>query len=1061
MNGSLKSLTRALNNIFDNWDDEVLYNENNPEVNNLHQVIELMKEKRSTLQIIKNSSSINDELFKLYYKSIKPSSNLKKEKFFLTVLNEIYSILKEEEVEAWIETYLKPAVDSAGYDIEFVHKARELITKIGINETEINDLSYMEMRERLSKKLLDKLILLFLGIKNDEYTLIGITLSEEDLKKQVTHERIRLIKMNCRNILCEYGIKKTKLYFAILNTYFLLPCNRLGILTLLSRLVSIPNIQLKEIVDTPLFPNILKASFYDYSENCILPLTYIIFMILPHIYLRISRYVSDIFLVYFRLTCWIGLKTLNGNRTDLSMPIFQENNDINDWDYLGPEATSSISGNKLDSQYLATLLYAFFPSNFIRFCYLPYLYLKEYPNDILKVNIFKSMDTQFSSGEVRTIKLDKILTEMSNKLIKTFLLHPNFMRLDSNSLEVELSNPLGWIEDSNIFLDPRKIILECLGLNPSLIISIPDSITEDDVILGENTRRESMANMHRAQKKLSKSDNFEDEMNSLNEKFGQLTKLSNYKPYYDIGRKLSLVPTNLIIDNTDEPNILFKDVNFNENKKTAPKESKLNTDSRKNESDQQNLKDSFNASKPSNPTSPLLSAGEGPNIDPLADLFATHEKLYAPKSEPHSDNAIESSGKTAYYFNNERTKGELLMQNPMSSPTISLETAPVHKGSTNGMLTLGGSSTGSKEMMNGTAIDFYQRELLLLKNELEFTSYMKHLNKYNYLLLRLKMNKMLRDNNVYNSTYNIDSLKLKNLQADYADLVKSLEDLRLEYESYMTRKEMDINKLKNLLTSLQDEVLNLRQGLKAAQENTKLIDTKLNDIKHNNENYIEDDSGSIESSEIRNDIQNEFLPTKNLKNEPILNEYEQKIAERDEQIFSISEELCLLKEENLKLMKMSETNSSGLSMSGGENGSNNFRMEINESIHTLTMQYERKIKELNAMIIKYENLLEEKNSRILYLTTTKPISIPGSGKAINLTYSASDEDNERSTNSTSPPLPTFNRTPIHTPTHTPAHTPTQNTTRPALGPSSKSNSMNSIPTIKGRGGYQKRTKIRK
>lgn len=62
---------------------------------------------------------------------------------FLDILKEVLSVFNIDEINLWLRTYLKPALDSAGYFSQFVDKARDLIRKIAIN--------YLQTNERESK----------------------------------------------------------------------------------------------------------------------------------------------------------------------------------------------------------------------------------------------------------------------------------------------------------------------------------------------------------------------------------------------------------------------------------------------------------------------------------------------------------------------------------------------------------------------------------------------------------------------------------------------------------------------------------------------------------------------------------------------------------------------------------------------------------------------------------------------------------------------------------------------------------------------------------------------
>ena len=139
MNGSSRSLIKALNNLTDDWKDHADEEKINSDSSELFKVISLFYEKHNDLQSIKQSININDELFRIYNVYIKPVSNLPREILFLEILTQLLPTLIDNEIILWIKTYLKPAVDSAGYDIQIVLKSRDFIRQLSMKETSSGD----------------------------------------------------------------------------------------------------------------------------------------------------------------------------------------------------------------------------------------------------------------------------------------------------------------------------------------------------------------------------------------------------------------------------------------------------------------------------------------------------------------------------------------------------------------------------------------------------------------------------------------------------------------------------------------------------------------------------------------------------------------------------------------------------------------------------------------------------------------------------------------------------------------------------------------------------------
>lgn len=230
MSGSTKSLTRALDAVFLEWKED-------SDPTDLWMVIASFNERHNTLQIIRQSASINDELFRIYDTYVKPSYNLPKERLFLTILKGLLPVLNKSEIDLWLKTYLRPAIDSAGFEIGFVEKARDFIRGLTTDTLHSDDPDLQESREEIARNVIEQILLIYTG--NEARILqLDMGVTEDEKHTQVYHERIRYIKVLCAKFLEAYGLKKTRDYLTIISRHFSNPEERLEVLPLISSLVS-------------------------------------------------------------------------------------------------------------------------------------------------------------------------------------------------------------------------------------------------------------------------------------------------------------------------------------------------------------------------------------------------------------------------------------------------------------------------------------------------------------------------------------------------------------------------------------------------------------------------------------------------------------------------------------------------------------------------------------------------------------------------------------------------------------------------------------------------------
>ncbi|KAG2734403.1 hypothetical protein G9P44_002409 [Scheffersomyces stipitis] len=1156
MSGSSRSLIKALNEVFESWDDSAgAHWVASPEATECFTVISQFLERHNTFSIIRQSTSINDELFRIYNSYIEPSSNLQKEYMFLNILRQLSPVLRRDDVMLWVKTYLKPAIDSAGFDFNFVQKSREFIAKVAIDIMPTDDIDLRKEREEIAYLVMDIVIQVYIGVDDKSYDYINLKISEEDKDSQHFQERLRFIKHNCTTILQDYGLKQAMKYFTLLNNHFEKPSERFGALTLLSSLVSTQTSQVFQITNTILFPNLLKCISYDFSESLVYVSLSVLVMLIPQIGNRISNYLSDLLIIYIRITNWEEFDRYIPNRYELLVKFLHdkgENWSISNFDFFNELMTFVPLNSKLDFDvsHLATLIYGLFPFNFSKFCQSPLTYLNKYPPRLIELKFLQLLDTNMmiqDPDDPTKHMLEKRVIDKTKKVYQRFIIHPNFIDFDrSNLLSEEIKNPIQWILDlyNGESIGPSEISVSCLSLNPDIMISISDSlvVSEDHKLrdnqisggspLGSNIMFNNRNNFSTApnSQHVSRASSVGSPV-YFNIKDGPSTKLMVQKSLQNYNRKMSVVPTNLVIDNQKtlapttplHSEIKFKDVKFNggsdKNNSNSSSVNNMSTSLNGTSVNENGIEEKLDHGYEDG-LSQVSSSEMVPELgksEPLPELFITHEKLYGSNNKASALSLsnlnlgpafMDDPGKkSSSNLLNEKLKSELRIQRPISSPTTSLETTAVHKGS---VVSSSGFTMISTQTLqnngsthNGTALDFYQRELLLMKNELEFSSYMKHLNKFQYIRLKLKMNKLQREANLhFQSIEHKNNISLiKSLKEECDTLKDSLKSINSEMEDLKSGHKSKIFDLSEKIIELQEENSELRLRLDDLSGENRSINsgfnTIVNEVVPEKDFEIENLKMRLQELELNNvefKKQIEHFEGENSAKRDIVDKNHD-LSIQEKKIYSLKEELLLVSDKNQKLAaELAKAQDMYESIVRTyENKLSSSKFDLNENVNSFTAHFEKKIQELSTTILRYEALLEEKNSKIMQLSSSKPISIPGAASSgVNTIYNRSSKSTTRipstpgdindmhgekgrsnsSLESGTPPpsrvpigvqqhpsqqsqftYPHLNQVGAHAPPQPPAAIPRFSANLvPTVGTSSQQ------PIIRGRGGYQKRSK---
>ena len=1018
MNGSSRSLIRALNNVADHWKDSANEDKISSEESELFEVISLFNEKHNDLQSIKQSVDINGELFRIYNGYIKPASNLPREIMFLEILIQLLPILIGNEINLWSKTYLKPAVDSAGYDIQLVLKSREFIRQLSMKTIPSRDPLLIERRDQIALIVMDTIIQLYIGQSDERYNVIGLHLPKENSDNQLYYERIRYMKKNCEDLLHEYGLKKTKEYFSLINRYFKTSSERLDMLTLLLRLVSSHTLQVYQIVDTDLFYNLLRSLLYDYNESILLVSLSLLVMLIPQVCNKMAKSFPDLLVIYIRLANWELFNEHIPNRTDYLSKLLDENFKL--WDLAEADSLNDVTPTnskiELDILHFITLLYGLFPLNLSKFCQSPFNFLINHPTEIFKIKLLSSIMENKGSPRERNLELDIIDT--TREFLRSFSFHPNFLQYDKLTLQNELENPLLWLlkETTDNDLRSEEISLECLSFNPHLVINAvhgheelarsswdkPSSDTNTNTNNNNNNQfgfiytgtGESNAGSLSNSRHVSRKSSFATPT-YLNLKDITLQKLPislqhlNSKLSNQIGERKSSIS-----------DIKFKDVNFDEGLMEEHKINENENEFTPHDSDL-GAYNRFDLDVDGSQESKQYDRFESNQL--LSDMFSAHEKLYlfSPKSsDPKIDSNVPARDQSKNTNPlNEKVKNELL-QRPITSPTTSLETASVHRKSISGTISnvntldlnqVQDNNITNNKFQHGTALEYYHRELLLMKNELEFSNYMRDLNKTHYIKLKLKLNKLSKQTCLHDQSieHKNNKLKIDSLKLGYNTLTETLKELKLQLTESRSKFKDENSILFSKIKDLENENYKLKTDLKNATTEQQLLGSNLSHSiqvvlpeKEFEVNRLKTKLSELEQMNETLNQEIKLVTEKNtLKETKHLDETQTSstfnLSEQEKQIYNLKNDILMLNDKNLKISQelIKAQDLYDAAIKSYESKLSSSKGDLTKNISTFTSQYERRIQELAAIILKYEGLLDEKNSRIAQFSTSKPIEI--------------------------------------------------------------------------------------
>ncbi|CAK9438236.1 uncharacterized protein LODBEIA_P24870 [Lodderomyces beijingensis] len=1089
MSGSSRSLIKALDSVLSKNDETEPSKEETASFNN---IISQYFQKHNNLATIQQSTSISDELYELYNKYVKPSQNIDKEYKFLEVLSKVCGVFNHKESHLWVRTYLRPMIDSAGYDSRFVEEARVFLKSLVIDYGTSQDPGLLDLREKFATSVIQMLLNIYLD-EDVMHSQLSMQVAPEQKDTQTYHERKRFIRYNCAQLLKSYGVAHVELYCRVLDEHIQNVDHRAEGLILFADLVGSQKPCIAKVADLPIFLSLMRCICYDFNGAIVHSALTVLLMLLPQVSTSLGAHLPDLLVMYSRILSWHEFNKFIPNRFE---NFHEYANDTGMWRVA--RETRSPSGTEVifDYQHYATLLYGLFPFNFFEFARAPYEYFNKRAPQLMTVGFFKHLEASVSSP---SFVIEDYTKSVTKSLLVTFLLHPKclaqcHLKVEPESesesdldlvLDEEISNPISWIESDgqkkeNQSLSSEDVATACLSLNPNLLMNA-----------------NSIVNYHPALE-LNRLDKIISRKSSMSGPIYMSTSgaskalLANNLP----GRRVSIVPTNFVIDNA-EGTIKFQDVNFDTNSWENGQNANQSF-----VSDGASVKNNTVANANAN-ASAGASAGE-----PLPELLEQHEHLFstnlkhikrlnthpvahqtaAPPPDPMYKNSMHEtlspvSETRSIRFDHDGDRNDVKLSRPMSSPTTTLETvsASKEKQYSNSsfcaeMSTLNGSGLKPYYSMNdenGTSIDFYQRELLLYKNEIEFTSYMKHLNKIHYSKLRkaVASEKMDEGGRVAEEIHELEKI----VDALKQDIISQGNKSKLDEQSVLLEQ---IRELRDANESLLEQVKGSEVAMEVERANMEKVlkedipnkDFEIEQLKiqvavlEQEKARATRDNNARESEDTNHSKQNH-------EGQLVSSKHKQ---EHETQLYNMKIQLQLAHE---KVHQMSREykeleDSYNITVNEYDKKVANSKLAISNAISSYALKYEKKNQELATALVKFEKLLEEKDLKIARLSASNPIPINGAYNQFRQQSNSSITSGRTNDAYEGEDLMGYSFNPKGT-LHTPApisqmrrHSSSKGSEDAGGAPLSHSKpppltsplTSDNLPILKGRGGYQKRSK---
>ncbi|KAF4960290.1 hypothetical protein FSARC_10514 [Fusarium sarcochroum] len=356
---------------------------------------------------------LQEELFSIFDKHVKDTPGAFAP--FLTILRQLLSTLRTpERIFAWWDScaaLLAKSSPEKGVVEESLATIMEIISVAEENHDGTDT-------DLASNPLIDRL---FTGWMEKLYPAATEALTSLEPNEKITREA-----------LVQFGKKHPKELFTALDRYFVKKQYRKAVLRFLGDYLQSQPPHLHQILQTPLFADILKCLQQDSSTTIVSAALTVLIMLLPHMPSSLVPHLPTLFNIYARLLFW------SRERAGIVEPQ-PEDADSANWEECGYEAeVDDHPVYHLLNYY--TILYGLYPINFMDYIRKPQRYLRH-------ANVANANDMEVQPTEIR---------DQSERFRRCHLLHPNFYTLTIDSEKTDFGR---WIKS-----EASEVVAECMGL---------------------------------------------------------------------------------------------------------------------------------------------------------------------------------------------------------------------------------------------------------------------------------------------------------------------------------------------------------------------------------------------------------------------------------------------------------------------------------------------------------------------------------------------------------------------------------------------------------------------
>ncbi|KAF4465062.1 Tuberous sclerosis 1 like [Fusarium albosuccineum] len=369
---------------------------------------------------------LQEELFSIFDKHVRDTTTAYAP--WLAILRQLLSTLRTpERIFAWWDScaaLLAKASPEKGVVEESLANIMEIIS-IAEESNEASD------ADLASDPLIDRL---FTGWMEKLYPAAIEANTNLEYNEKITREA-----------LVEFGKRHPKDLFIALDRYFVKRQYRKAVLRFLGDYLQSQPPHLHQVLQTPLFGDVLKCLQYDTSTTLVSAALTVLIMLLPHMPSSLVPHLPTLFNIYARLLFWAR------ERAGIVEPQSEEADQAN-WEVCSFQAEIDDHPVYHLLNYY-TILYGLYPINFMDYIRKPQRYLRH-------ANVANANDMEVQPTEIR---------DQSERFRRYHLLHPNFYTLTIDSEKTDFGR---WIKS-----EAPEVVAECMGLC---------LITDSNQVLGQN-----------------------------------------------------------------------------------------------------------------------------------------------------------------------------------------------------------------------------------------------------------------------------------------------------------------------------------------------------------------------------------------------------------------------------------------------------------------------------------------------------------------------------------------------------------------------------------------------